>query len=83
MHRVFTVTSEQPTEYARDHGCAVFHAAASLQHVLNAYTIIMSYDPAKRKLNLRKHAIDLAECDPVFEGKTHDEEAYFRAFPQG
>ena len=27
----------------------------------------MSYDPAKRKLNLRKHAIDLAECEVVFD----------------
>jgi hypothetical protein len=27
----------------------------------------MSYDPAKRKLNLRKHAIDLAECETVFD----------------
>jgi len=27
----------------------------------------MSYDPAKRKLNLRKHGLDLAECEPVFD----------------
>jgi uncharacterized DUF497 family protein len=27
----------------------------------------MSYDPAKRKLNLRKHGIDLAGCDGVFD----------------
>ena len=27
----------------------------------------MSYDPAKRRLNLRKHAIDLAECDALFD----------------
>lgn len=27
----------------------------------------MSYDPAKRKLNLQKHGIDLAECDGVFD----------------
>jgi uncharacterized protein len=27
----------------------------------------MSYDPAKRKLNLRKHRIDLAECEGVFD----------------
>jgi hypothetical protein len=27
----------------------------------------MSYDPAKQKLNLRKHGIDLAECDDVFD----------------
>jgi uncharacterized protein len=28
----------------------------------------MTYDPAKRKSNRRKHAIDLAECEPVFDG---------------
>jgi uncharacterized protein len=27
----------------------------------------MAYDPAKRKRNRRKHAIDLAECKAVFE----------------
>lgn len=27
----------------------------------------MSYDPAKRNKNERKHAIDLAECEPVFD----------------
>ena len=27
----------------------------------------MSYDPAKRKKNERKHAIDLAECETVFD----------------
>jgi uncharacterized DUF497 family protein len=27
----------------------------------------MTYDPAKRKSNRRKHAIDLAECEPVFD----------------
>ena len=27
----------------------------------------MAYDPLKRKKNLRKHAIDLAECEPVFD----------------
>jgi uncharacterized DUF497 family protein len=89
----------------------------------------MSYDPAKRKLNLRKHAIDLAECETLFdepmltrgddriaygeqrlislgwlknrvvvlvwtdredephliscrEAETHEQEAYFRAFPK-
>ena len=89
----------------------------------------MSYDPAKRKLNLRKHAIDLAECVAVLdepmltreddryaygeqrlvslgwlksrvvvlvwtdrddgphliscrEALTHEQEAYFRAFPK-
>lgn len=89
----------------------------------------MSYDLAKQKLNLRKHAIDLAECDALFdepmltreddreaygeqrlislgrlrnrvvvlvwtdrdedphliscrEADTHEQEAYFRAFPK-
>ncbi len=27
----------------------------------------MSYDAAKRKLNLRKHAIDLADCEALFD----------------
>jgi len=27
----------------------------------------VSYDPAKRKLNLLKHAIDLAECEADFD----------------
>lgn len=27
----------------------------------------MAYDPTKRKKNQRKHAIDLAECEPVFD----------------
>jgi uncharacterized DUF497 family protein len=27
----------------------------------------MSYDPSKRKRNRRKHAIDLAECDVIFD----------------
>ncbi len=36
---------------------------------INAYAIkSMAYDPAKRKKNQRKHEIDLAECDPVFDG---------------
>jgi uncharacterized DUF497 family protein len=90
----------------------------------------MTYDPAKRKLNLRRHGIDLAECDGVFdepmltreddreaygeqrlislgwlksrvvvlvwtdredephliscrEAETHEQEAYFHAFPKG
>jgi len=35
---------------------------------INAYTInFMAYDPAKRKKNRRKHEIDLAECEPVFD----------------
>ena len=40
----------------------------------------MSYDPDKRKLNLRKHGIDLAECEPVFDepmlSREDDREAY-------
>lgn len=27
----------------------------------------MAYDTAKRELNLRKHGIDLADCDAVFD----------------
>jgi uncharacterized DUF497 family protein len=27
----------------------------------------MGYDPTKRKKNQRKHEIDLAECEPVFD----------------
>lgn len=27
----------------------------------------MSYDPAKRSRNARKHAVDLAECEAVFD----------------
>ena len=40
----------------------------------------MSYDPAKQKLNLRKHGIDLAECETVFDEpmltREDDREAY-------
>ena len=40
----------------------------------------MSYDPAKRELNLRKHGIDLAECDGIFDEpmltREDDREAY-------
>jgi uncharacterized protein len=28
----------------------------------------MTYDPAKRRSNKGKHAVDLAECDSVFDG---------------
>jgi len=89
----------------------------------------MRYDPAKQKLNLQKHGIDLAECGALFdepmltreddreaygeqrlislgwlknrvvvlvwtdrdedphliscrEADTHEQEAYFRAFPK-
>lgn len=27
----------------------------------------MTYDPSKRTYNRRKHAIDLAECDAIFD----------------
>jgi uncharacterized protein len=27
----------------------------------------MTYDPAKRRLNLRRHRIDLADCDEIFD----------------
>jgi len=35
----------------------------------------MTYDASKRKRNKRKHAIDLAECDVVFDGPmlTHED----------
>ena len=40
----------------------------------------MNYDPTKRKKNQRKHAIDLAECEPVFDApmltRADDREAY-------
>jgi uncharacterized protein len=40
-----------------------------LELALNAYTINigMAYDPAKRRSNKRKHGIDLADCDAVFD----------------
>lgn len=42
--------------------------AGSLPAQLNAYTInVMPYDPAKRRKNQRKHQIDLAECESVFD----------------
>jgi uncharacterized protein len=36
---------------------------------LNAYTIYtaMTYDPAKRRSNKRKHKIDLADCEAAFD----------------
>lgn len=35
---------------------------------INAYTInVVTYDPAKQKANQRKHKIDLAECEAVFD----------------
>jgi uncharacterized DUF497 family protein len=43
----------------------------------------MSYAPAKRKLNLRKHGIDLAECEGVFDEpmltREDDREGVWRA----
>jgi hypothetical protein len=41
----------------------------NLARPLNAYTIntVMTYDPAKRRSNKRKHKIDLADCDAVFD----------------
>lgn len=40
-----------------------------LPHEINVYTInAMTYDPAKRRKNRRKHEIDLAECEAVFDG---------------
>lgn len=36
----------------------------------------MTYDPPKRKKNLRKHAIDLAECEPMFDAPMLTREAY-------
>ncbi len=35
---------------------------------INAYTIkVTAYDRAKRKKNQRKHEIDLARCEAVFD----------------
>lgn len=44
-------------------------ASARLIAELNyrIYIKWVSFDPAKRKANLRKHAIDLAECDAIFD----------------
>src|SRR5260221_200658 len=41
----------------------------NLAFPLNAYTInmAMTYDPAKRRSNKRKHKIDLAECEAAFD----------------
>jgi uncharacterized DUF497 family protein len=36
----------------------------------------MPYDPAKRKKNQRKHQIDLAECEAVFDGPMLTREEY-------
>src|ERR1700691_1372009 len=41
----------------------------NLAQLLNAYTInwVMTYDPAKRRSNKRKHKIDLADCEAAFD----------------
>src|ERR1700722_17090344 len=41
----------------------------NLARQLNEYTIYtcMTYDPAKRRSNKRKHKIDLAECEAAFD----------------
>ena len=41
----------------------------NLARQLNAYTInnVMTYDPAKRRSNKRKHKIDLADCEAAFD----------------
>jgi uncharacterized DUF497 family protein len=41
----------------------------NLAQPLNAYTInaVMTYDPAKRRSNKRKHKIDLADCEAAFD----------------
>jgi len=33
------------------------------------YDNVVTYDPAKRQKNQRKHQIDLAECEAVFDGQ--------------
>ena len=39
-----------------------------LPRKINAYAINgMTHDPKKRKTNQRKHEIDLAECEPIFD----------------
>ncbi|MEO8466530.1 MAG: BrnT family toxin [Gammaproteobacteria bacterium] len=40
----------------------------------------MSYDPAKQKLNLRKHGIDLAQCDAIFDEPTLTREDDLEAY---
>lgn len=50
-------------------GVPVGASGCALPIRINAYTInSTAYDPAKRKKNRGKHEIDLAECDPVFDG---------------
>lgn len=104
---------------------------ATLVRLINCiYDNFVTYDPAKRKTNQRKHEIDLLECESVFdepmltredtrefygeqrlvslgwlkgrvvvlvwtdrqdgprmiscrEAEPHEQEAYFRAYPQG
>ena len=42
---------------------------SDLAQPLNAYTIntVVTYDPAKRRSNKRKHKIDLADCEAAFD----------------
>jgi len=49
----------------------------------------MTHDPVKRRSNKRKHKIDLAECEAVFdapmltrEARPYEQEAYFREYPK-
>lgn len=35
---------------------------------------MITYDDTKRKINLAKHGIDLAECESLFDGFMHTEE---------
>ncbi len=42
----------------------------------------MTYDPAKRKSNRGKHAIDLAECEPVFDEPMLTREDTRRAYSE-
>jgi uncharacterized DUF497 family protein len=54
------------------------HVAVNIKRIYDKYR--MSYGPAKRRLNLRKHGIDLAECEVVFDApmltREDDREAY-------
>ncbi len=54
--------------FERTVGVGLWLATTILLAGINVYTInTMTYDPIKRKSNRRKHAIDLAECEPVFD----------------
>ena len=54
-------------EAARDRSNRLL--SPNLAALLNAYTInnIMTYDPAKRRSNKRKHKLDLADCEAAFD----------------